>query len=224
MNPVSRIAAFFLMAAFALIFRVNPAYAQQTEYTIFDDKMLLDGYAKKYGTETKDVLIQMIKDDDLTPYMSAATIRVFRNQFAKEIVGSEKNYIEKILLRRLAKSTSSFVDVEVMHTLCRLDRYQYFESMVPALIQLIDHYNATVNGMAYTGLEDILAAGTKRAREARIVFNVLRKKLFLSRKKFENLKEPGPKLKQKLELVRWAIKILGTEELKKLPHEIIPFL
>ena len=196
----------------------------ESEYTIFDDKMLLDGYAKKYTDEPKETLIEMIKDDAITPYMSAAAIRVFRERFSKETFAAEKKIIEKILLHRLNKSDSNFVDIEVMHTLCHMDRYKYFESMVPIMIQLLDHYNNTVSELAFQGINDIIASGSKRSREARIVFNTLRKILFLSRKKLANTKEPGARLKQKLELLRWSIKILGSQELHRLPPEIIDFL
>ena len=196
----------------------------ESEYTIFDDKMLLDGYAKKYADESKETLIEMIKDDAITPYMSAAAIRVFRERFSKETFAAEKKIIEKILLHRLNKSDSNFVDIEVMHTLCHMDRYKYFESMVPIMIQLLDHYNNTVSELAFQSINDIIASGSKRSREARIVFNTLRKILFLSRKKLANTKEPGARLKQKLELLRWSIKILGSQELQRLPREIIDFI
>lgn len=196
----------------------------ETESPIFDDKMLLEGYAKKYSQEPKDVLLAMIKDDDLTPYMSAAAIHVFRERFSKEVVGKEKNIIEKILLRRLNRTNSIFVEIEAMHTLCMMDRYQYFNSVIPALIEFLDHYNSAVNDLAFNSTNEILSKGLKRPREARIVFNTLRRNLYLTRKKFEDIEEPGPKLKQKLELLRWAIKILGTQELQRLPPEIIDFL
>ena len=208
-----------------LLLLLTPNFAHsESEYTVFDDKMLLDGYAKKYADESKETLLEMIKDDTLTPYMSAAGIRVFRESFSREVFASEKNVIEKILLRRLNKSDSTFVDIEAMHTLCLMDRYKYFESMVPVMIQLLDHYNSAVNELAFNGVQDILASGPKRSREARIVFNTLRKTLFLSRKRLINVKEPDARLKQKLSLLRWAIKILGTEELKRLPSEVIPLL
>ncbi len=195
----------------------------ETEYSIFDDKTLILGYTEKYAEKSKDVLLAMIKDEELTSYMCAAAIRAFREKYSSEIFGAEKKAVEKILLRRLARADSSFIELEIMQTLCLMDRYKYFESMVPGLIQLLDHYNETVSEWAFEGINEIIK-GQKRAREARIVFNTLRKKLFLSRKKYENIKEPGPKLKQKLSLLRWAIKILGTQELQRLPSEIIDFL
>lgn len=192
--------------------------------TIFDDKMLLDGYARKFNEETKEILLEMIKDDTLSPYKTASAVRVFRERFAAEVFSREKIIVEKILLRRLDKTDSAFVQVEIMHILCIMDRYRYFGSMVPILIQKMDHYNSAVNEISYNALNNIIQAGHSRAREARIIFNTLRKILFLSRKRLANVKEPGTKLKQKLELLRWAIKILGTEELKKLPKEVISLL
>ncbi len=185
--------------------------------------MLLQGYTEKYSEKTKDILLAMIKDEELKSYMCAAAIHAFREKYGNEIFGAEKAAVEKILLRRLSRSDSSFIVLEVMWTLCTIDRYKYFESMVPALIQMIDHYNEAVNDYAFNAVNEIIK-GQKRPREARIVFNTLRKNLFLSRKKYANIKEPGAKLKQKLELLRWAIKILGTQELQKLPAEIIDFL
>ncbi len=61
-------------------------------------------------------------------------------------------------------------------------------------------------------------------REARIVFDTLRKILFLSRKRLGNITVPNKRLKQKLELLRWSIRILGTQELKRLPSEVINLL
>ncbi len=196
----------------------------ESEYTVFDDRALINGYAQKYAEQPKEILIEMIKDNELTTYMSSAAVRVFREKFSKEIVGAEKIFVEKILLYRLNRSNSNFIDIEIMHTLCVMDRYRYFTSMAPDLIGLLDHYNETVNEIAYAGLTDIVINGPKRQRDARIVFETVRKILFLSRKKLENVKTPSLRLKQKIELVRWAIKILGTQELQRLPSSIIKFL
>ncbi|HOW36343.1 MAG TPA: hypothetical protein PL155_08035 [Candidatus Omnitrophota bacterium] len=212
-----------VLSIFSLIFPCVTAYPQ-TEYTIFDDKALLNGYAEKYANQTKDILLEMIKDDALASYKCAAAIHVFKERFSKEIFSPEKNLVEKILLHRLAKTSSNFVEIEIMHTLCTIDRYKYFDAMVPALIQLIDHYNETVSELAYSSTKDIIDSGYNRSREARIVFNVLRRMLFLSRKKLQDVKEPSLKLKRKLDLLRWSIKILGTQELKKLPAEVINLL
>lgn len=110
-----------------------------------------------------------------------------------------------------------------MHTLVVLDRYQYFESMVPALILKMDHYNSVVSDMAYESVQTIVK-DSLYPREARIVFETLRKILFLSRKRLGNITVPNKRLKQKLELLRWSIRILGTQELKRLPSEVINLL
>ncbi|MFA5060308.1 MAG: hypothetical protein WC676_06755 [Candidatus Omnitrophota bacterium] len=204
---------------------VKTSFAQETEqYTLFDDKSLLEGYAKKNEQKSKEILLAMIKDDSLSPYECAAAVRVLKNTFSQEIFGAEKKSVEKTLIYRLNHTDSSFVQVEIMHTLCLMDRYQYFNSMVPLLIQSLDHYNKVVNEIAYNSLDHLIKTGHSRPREARIVFNTLRKIFFLSRKKLKDLKEPGTKLKQKLELLRWSVKILGNQELRKLPPEIINFL
>ena len=191
---------------------------------IFDDKALLAGYAEKYEDEPRDILLAMITDDSLGAYKCAAAVRVFKERFSAEVFSKEKNAVEKILLRRLNRTDSTFVEVEIMHTLCLMDRYKYFSSLVPILIQKLDHYNEAVNEMAYMSLMDIIDMGHGRTREARIIFNILRKVLFLSRKKLSTIKEPGPRLKQKLELLRWSIKVLGSQELKRLPKEVINLL
>lgn len=191
---------------------------------IFDDTMLLDGYAQKYDELSKEVIVEMIKDDTLNSYQSAAAIRVYKERYSAEAVSREKNRVEKILIRRLKLTDSPFVEVEILHTLCRLDRYRYFKPMVPVLIQKLDHYNAAVNEMAFNSLNDIVESGSKRAREARIVFNTLRKILFLSRKRLANVSVPDPKLARKLKLLRWSIKALGRQELDKLPKEVIHLL
>jgi len=192
--------------------------------TIFDDQMLLNGYTEKYSNLPKETLLAMIKDETLTSYRSAAAIKVFREKFSGEIVSREKKITEKVLLRRLHRADSPFVQVEIMHTLCQMDRYRYFKSMVPALIQKLSHYNATVNEIAFESLNHIIKTGSNRHREARIVFNTLRKILFLSRKYLETVKEPDSQLTKKLKLLRWSIKVLGNQELKKLPKEVINLL
>ncbi len=216
----------FLLFAL-LLFGTTLGLAQDAPgptYTIFDDKALLDGYANKYAQEPKETLLAIIKDDSLSPYESAAAIRVFRERFGQEVFAGEKRAAEKILLLRMNRTDSTFVQIEAMHALCLMDRYKYFGAMIPALIQELDHYNTTANELAFKGIDNIIKSGHNRPREARIVFNTLRKIFFLSRKKLQNVKEPGPKLKQKLELLRWSIKILGSQELKKLPSEIINLL
>lgn len=195
-----------------------------SHYTIFDDRLLLNGYSKKYEELSKEVLIAMIKDETLTSYKAAAAIRVFRNKFGEEVVSKEKRRMEKTLLRRLNRTTSPYVQVEIMYTLNTLDRYRYFKSMTPALIQKLDHYNETVNEIAFDYLEDITQTSNYRAREARIVFNTLRKVMFLSRKRLAKIDEPDPKLSRKLKILRWSIKVLGNQELKRLPKEVLGLL
>jgi len=192
--------------------------------SIFDDREQLKGFAEIYKQEPMGILLAMIKDETLDAYRAAAAVRVFRENYIDQVFLRDKVILEKTLLRRLARTDSPFLDVEVMHTLCLLNRYKYFNAMVPALIQKLDHYNSTVNELAYEGLKDITSREHTKAREARIVFNSLRKMMFLSRRKLANVKEPGRQLSQKLELLRWAIKILGTEELNRLPKEVIHLL
>jgi len=202
-----------------------PAAAQAPfTNTIFDDHMLLEGYTKKYDDFSKETLLAMIKDDTLTPYRSAAAVRVFQKKYSEEVVSNEKKRIEKILLRRLHRTNSPFVQVEIMYTLCQMDRYRYFKSMAPALTQKLNHYNTTVNENAFNGLNKLIDSGSNRHQEARIIFNTLRKILFLSRKRLEAVKEPDPPLAMKLKLLRWSIKVLGNQELKKLPKEVIKLL
>ena len=190
---------------------------------IFDDRALINGYTDKYADESKEILLAMISDDSLGAYKTAASIRVLKQKYAGEILKDEKPVIIKTLLRRLNRSDSAFVQVEIMHTLVVLDRYQYFESMVPALIQKMDHYNRVVNALAYDNLQEIIK-GSSRNREARIVFNALRKIIFLSRKRLADVQNPDDKLRQKLSILRWAVKVLGTQELKNLPQEVIGLL
>lgn len=191
---------------------------------LYDDQALLDGYTKKYEDLSKEILLAMIKDDTLTAYKSAAAIRNFRLQYSKMIVGKEKKAVERNLLHLLNRTDSAFVEVELMHTLCIIDRYRYFDAMVPTLIRKLDHYNSTVNAMAYGALNSLIDEGNNRTREARIVFQTIRKVLFLSRKRLADMTEPNNKLQQKLKLLRWSVKVLGTQELKKLPKEVLSLL
>ncbi len=133
---------YFLIIFFTLIW-AHPLWAQQKEDideadiasgAIFDDKALLAGYAQKYADESRDILLAMIADDSLGTYKCAAAVRVFKEKYANQVLSREKANIIRILIRRLNRSDSPFVQVEIMHTLVVLDRYQYFESMVPALI------------------------------------------------------------------------------------------
>ncbi len=192
--------------------------------TIFDDKLLLNGFAEKFSSESKDVIVAMIQDDGLNPYRMAAAVRVFKNKYSQEIVSPEKKFLEKILIRRMNRTDSPFVQVEVMETLCQMDRFKYFTTMVPGLILKLDHYNSTVNDLAYQSINQIIKSGNNRSREARIIFMTLRKILFLSRQRLAKITKPDERLQQKLDLVRWSIKVLGTEELKRLPKVVINLL
>jgi hypothetical protein len=198
---------------------VDPAAV--TSGAIFDDKMLFNGYVTKYINEPKEVLLAMMNDTTLGQFKIAAAIRVFKIQFADDIVATEKNVVEKVFIRLLAHEESPFVQTEIMHALVVLDRYRYFKVMVPRLIEKIDHYNDAVSDIAYDNLTAIITSSKARTREARIIFNTLRKILFLSRKKIEYVQEPDEKLRRKLDLLFWSIKVLGTQELKQLPPEVI---
>src|SRR3989338_1569900 len=146
-----------------------PAFAQNPN-SFFDDKQLLDGFSEKIANESLDILLAMIQDDSISPYKIAAAVRVFRQEYAKEIFSQQKIMAEKILWKRLNKTDSRFIEVEIMHTLCLLDRYKYFKTLVPNLIKKLDHYNDTVNELAYNSINDIINTGPHRPREARIVF------------------------------------------------------
>lgn len=194
------------------------------QYTIFDDKQLLEGYANKYKNYSLEVVLSMIKDDNLNPYKTAAAVRVFRENLSDKLISPEKRVAEKILLRRLNKTTSPFVEVEIMFTLCTLDRYRYFKPVMPDLLQKLNHYNNSVNEIAFENLQPFLENGKKRSREARIVFNTLRRMMFISRKKLEKMTTADEKVSRQLKLLRWSIKVLGTEELKRLPAEVYNLL
>ena len=166
----------------------------------------------------------MIDDTSIGAYQTAAALRVLKKQIIPEAVSKEKNLIEKLLLRCLNRTESAFVEVDAMDALVLLDRYKYFKSLVPALIRKMDHYNEAVSSMAFESLQKILENNTNRSREAKIVFSTLRKVLFLSRNRLQHVKMPGEKLKQKLILLRWSIKVLGTQTLDQLPPEVIRLL
>jgi len=190
---------------------------------VFDDRALINGYTDKLANEDKDTLIAMMADDSVGPYKSTAAIRVFKQKFGPVILSNEKAAVIKILVRKLNRADSPFVQVEIFHTLIMLDRYQYFETMMPSLIQKLDHYNAVVRALAYDNIEDIIK-DDDRTREARLVFNTLRKIFFLSRNRLNNVQVIDEQLKHKIKLLRWAIKMLGTQELKRLPSEVIRLL
>lgn len=219
------ILVFLVVTAFPLGIRSEIcAQEELSDHTIFDDNLLLEGYAQRYRQLPKEVILAMIKDDTLDPYKTAAAVRVFRENYGDEVVSREKHSVEKVLIRRLKLTDSPFTEVEIMHTLCRLDRYRYFDAMVPALIQKLGHYNSTINEMASNSLNQVVESGEKRVREARIVFNTLRKILFLSRKRLASITVADSQLARKLKLLRWSIKVLGSQELKKLPKEVINLL
>ncbi|MBF0521729.1 MAG: hypothetical protein HQL24_01590 [Candidatus Omnitrophica bacterium] len=201
-----------------------PATQPFNPYAIFDDKTLLEGYAQQYTNLSQDVLLAMIQDDTLSAYQIAAAVGVFKEKYSKEVVADEKEVTERILLRRLNLNTSPFVQVEIMHTLCKIDRYKYFKTMVPALIQKLNHYNKTVNAFAYDSINELIESGNNRPREARIIFNALRNIFFLSRKRLADVKDPDEPLKQKLNILRWSVKVLGIQELNKLPKEVLDLL
>ena len=204
----------------------TPCFSQETneKLGVFDDANILDGYTKEYQDEPKEAIIGRINDDTINVYQSAAAIRVFKKKFSQTVVGHEKVLIEQDLVRRINRTNSPFVETEIMHTLCLLDRYRYFDAMVPALILKLDHYNLTVNEMAADALDDIIAKGKGSARDARIIFTTLRKVFFLSRNTFKSITEPDQRLTKKLKLLRWSLKVLGAQEVKKLPKEIMHLL
>jgi hypothetical protein len=190
---------------------------------IFDDRQLLEGYAQRFAQDSRETLVAMINDDSIGYYKMAAAIRVFKINYAPDLLAQDKPVIKRILISRLNQTDSPFVQVELMHTLIIVDRYQYFPSMSVALLQKLDHYNQLVQELAYQNLRDILD-GTNRQREARIVFNQIRKALFLARNRLAKMTTPNDRLKRQLYFLRWSIKILGTQELKELPSEVIRLL
>ena len=192
--------------------------------TIFDDTLLLEGFTKRYEEESKETLLAMIQDETIDDIKVAAAVRAFRKRYALEIFSKEKEAAEHILIRQLNRSQSAFIDLEIMHTLCLMDRYKYFHSFIPQIIQKLDHYNDTVNESAYNATMEIIEKGNNRAREARIVFNTLRNILFLSRKRLAQVETPNQRLQQKLTILKWSIKILGSQEIKRLPKEVLNLL
>lgn len=217
---------FTIVLALLLVSIQTPCFAQETneKLGVFDDTNILDGYTKEYQDEPKEAIIGRINDDTINVYQSAAAIRVFKEKFSQNVVGHEKLLIEQDLVRRINRTNSPFVETEIMHTLCLLDRYRYFDAMVPALILKLDHYNGAVNELAAAALDDIIAKGKGSARDARIIFNTLRKVFFLSRNTFKSITAPDQRLSKKLKLLRWSVKVLGAQEVKKLPKEMMHLL
>lgn len=190
----------------------------------FDDKLLIEGYAKKLQNASKETLLAMADDNNLYAYKKAAAIQVFRERFAADVVLRERVIIERAFLRQLELARSVFLQVEIMHTLLVLDRYRFFDGMIPTLIQKLDHYDISLTEVVFKAVDQIVKTGTPRSREARIVFNTLRKIFFLSRKKLQNVGANDIRLKNKLTLLRWSVKVLGTQELKNLPKEVISLM
>jgi len=56
------------------------------------------------------------------------------------------------------------------------------------------------------------------------VLNTLRKVFFLSRKKLNKTEADRPATKEKIKILRWSIKVLGSQEIRTLPAEVIPLL
>jgi hypothetical protein len=201
-----------------------PIESVLTNGTVFDDTLLLEGFTKRYMEESADTLFAIIQDETLDDIKVAAAVKAFRNKYALKIFSREKESAESILLRQFNRSDSAFISVEIMHTLCLMDRYKYFNAFIPQLMQKLDHYNSTINASAYKAISEIIEKGNNRAREARIVFNSLRKTLFLSRRRLAQVTKPDERLAQKLTILKWSIKVLGSQELKRLPKEVLNLL
>ena len=201
-----------------------PSNPSSNAADFFDDKALIQGYTTKLLPAPKDLLLAMINDEGLHAYRKAAAVKVFREKFAPAMVSRERVIIEKVLLQQLQRSLIVPLQIEILHTLVVMDRFRYYEPMVPIVVRKMDHYDAYVNELAYEALVNINTSEVTRPREARIVFNALRKIFFLSRKKLKTADTLDPKMHNKFELLRWAIKILGTEELKRLPLEVISLM
>jgi len=199
-------------------------FSQVINNVIFDDALLLEGFTRSYKEHSMETLLIMIQDETLDDIKIASAVRAFREKFALTIFSREKQDAIVILLRQLNRTDSAFVEEEILHTVCLMDRYKYFSQLMPRLIQKLDYYNDTVNDSAYAAINQIIEKGNNRAREARIVFNTLRKILFLSRRRLAKVTEPSKRLSQKLEILKWSVKILGSQELKRLPKEVLNLL
>ena len=200
------------------------AQRQMKSLNIFDDRMHLKGLVDKYKDVPKEILLEMIKDETLTDFKTAAAINIFKNRYAEEVVTKEKKRAERILSRKIKNTRSPFVQVEAMAALIRIDRYKYFKPLIPAMISKLNHYNEVVYTLSFDNLSFLIENENTRAREAKIIFNTLRKMLFLSRNHLGNTSEIQTQLANKLTLLRWSIKTLGNESLKKLPKEILNLL
>ena len=190
----------------------------------FDDGFLMQGFADRYMDEDFETLLAMVQDETIPDIKAAAAVRAFREKYALDIFNRDKAAAERVLLKTYNRSGSAFLQVELMHTLILMDRYKYYTTFVPRLLLKMDHYNDAINQAAFKGMEDIISHGNNRSREARIVFNTLRKMLFLKRKRLANITEPDERLKQKIGILKWSIKILGSQELDRLPKEVLNLL
>ncbi len=192
--------------------------------TFFDDGLMIKGFTERYLEEERDTLLAMIQDETITDIKVAAAIRAFRQKYLLDTFLRDKTNAVRVLLRVFNRSDSAFIQVETMHTVCLMDRYNYFEPMVPQLVLKMDHYNEAVSQAAYEAMMVIIAQGNNRAREARIVFNTLRKTLFLSRLRLARMETPDTRTRQKIDVLKWSIKVLGSQELKRLPKEVLHLL
>jgi hypothetical protein len=193
----------------------------ETNFRPLDDQSLIKAYSENYADLPKETLIAMIRDDALDSQKTAAAVRLFTKKFSQLVFSREKKRIERWLLIRRARTDSVFVEIEILNALCCLDRYKYFNLATIELLKRLDHYNNSANQIAFQYLQEITEAEPGRAREARVIFNFLRKRLFLIRNELRKIDQPDPRLKQKITLLRWSIKILGTEELRRLPPEVL---
>ncbi len=190
----------------------------------FDDGFLIQGFSERYLEEDMDTLLAMIQDETIPDIKAAAAVRALREKYALNIFNRDKAAAERALLKTYSRSDSAFLHVEIMQTLVLMDRYKYYATFVPRLLLKLDHYNDAINMAAFNGMNTIIRQGNNRSREARIVFTTLRKMLFLKRNRLANITEPDERLKQKIEILKWSIKILGAQELDRLPKEVLNLL
>jgi len=190
----------------------------------FDDQFLIQGFSDRYLEEDLDTLLAMIQDETIPDIKAAGAVRALREKYALNIFNRDKAAAERVLLKTYNRSDSAFLHVELMQTLVLMDRYKYYATFVPRLLLKLDHYNDAINLSAFNGMNNIIAHGNNRAREARIVFSTLRKMLFLKKRRLANITEPDERLKQKIEILKWSIKILGSQELDRLPKEVLNLL
>ncbi len=210
----------FIISLFTLSSMAVSSQAE-TNFRPLDDRSLIKAYSENYADLPKETLIAMIRDDALDSQKTAAAVRLFSEKYSHLVFSREKKRIERWLLIRRARTDSVFVEIEILNALCRLDRYKYFNLTTVELLKRLDHYNDSANQLAFQYLQEITQAEPGRAREARVIFNFLRKRLFLIRNELRKIDQPDSRLKQKITLLRWSVKILGTEELRRLPPEVL---